>query len=65
MLAQGVSRTLSRRVMAIPSLGEAIPWLAIRLLGRAGDISHVSSGGGAGLAMLEGAALPGIEALKV
>ncbi len=37
---------------------------AIRFLGREADISHVSSGGGAGLAMLEGRALPGIEVLK-
>ena len=37
---------------------------AIRFLGRADDVSHVSSGGGAGLAMLEGTPLPGIEVLK-
>ncbi|MEN8041064.1 MAG: phosphoglycerate kinase [Actinomycetota bacterium] len=37
---------------------------AIRLLGREDDASHVSSGGGAGLAMLEGKPLPGIEALR-
>jgi phosphoglycerate kinase len=37
---------------------------AIRMLGREGDVSHVSSGGGAGLAMLEGASLPGIEVLR-
>ncbi len=36
---------------------------ALRLLGREGDVSHVSSGGGAGLEMLEGAELPGIAAL--
>ncbi|GMQ93961.1 MAG: phosphoglycerate kinase [Acidimicrobiia bacterium] len=37
---------------------------AIRMLNREQDISHVSSGGGAGLAMLEGAELPGVEILK-
>jgi phosphoglycerate kinase len=37
---------------------------ALRLLGREGDVSHVSSGGGAGLEMLEGRALPGIVALE-
>lgn len=37
---------------------------AIRLLGVQDDISHVSSGGGAGLAMLEGADLPGISVLE-
>ncbi len=36
---------------------------AFRLLGRSDDVSHVSSGGGAGLAMLEGAVLPGIASL--
>jgi phosphoglycerate kinase len=37
---------------------------AIRLLGRDGDVSFVSSGGGAGLEMLEGKTLPGIAALE-
>lgn len=37
---------------------------AIRMLGREHDVSHVSSGGGAGLEMLEGAVLPGIAALQ-
>ncbi len=36
---------------------------ALRLLGRESDVSHVSSGGGAGLEMLEGRDLPGITAL--
>jgi phosphoglycerate kinase len=37
---------------------------AIRLLGREDQISHVSSGGGAGLELLEGKVLPGIAALE-
>jgi len=37
---------------------------AVRIFGREGDISHVSSGGGAGLAMLEGTELPGLEVLR-
>jgi phosphoglycerate kinase len=36
---------------------------AIRMLGIESAVSHVSSGGGAGLAMLEGAELPGLIAL--
>jgi phosphoglycerate kinase len=37
---------------------------AIRLLGREDQVSHVSSGGGAGLELLEGKQLPGISALE-
>lgn len=37
---------------------------ALRLLGRDGDVTFVSSGGGAGLQMLEGKTLPGIAALE-
>jgi len=37
---------------------------ALRLLNRENDVSHVSSGGGAGLAMLEGRSLPAIDVLR-
>jgi phosphoglycerate kinase len=37
---------------------------AIRVLGLQGDVSHVSSGGGAGLQYLEGKVLPGIAVLE-
>ncbi len=37
---------------------------AIRLLGMEDNVSHLSSGGGAGLEMLQGRALPGVEALR-
>jgi phosphoglycerate kinase len=36
---------------------------AIRMLGLENEVSHVSSGGGAGLEMLEGKTLPGIAVL--
>lgn len=37
---------------------------AVRLLGVEGDISHVSTGGGAGLELLEGRELPGVVVLE-
>jgi phosphoglycerate kinase len=37
---------------------------ALRLLGLDSDVSHLSSGGGAGLEMLEGKTLPGVAALR-
>ena len=37
---------------------------ALRMLGRENDVSHLSSGGGAGLEMLEGKTLPGVAALE-
>ena len=37
---------------------------ALRLLGLEGEVSHVSTGGGAGLEMLEGKTLPGLAALE-
>ena len=36
---------------------------AIRMLGKDDEVSHVSTGGGAGLEMLEGKTLPGVAAL--
>ncbi len=36
---------------------------ALRMLGLEGDVDHVSSGGGAGLELLEGKELPGLAAL--
>ncbi len=37
---------------------------ALRMLGRERDVSHLSTGGGAGLAMLEGRTLPAVAALE-
>ena len=38
---------------------------AIRMLGFDGQITHVSTGGGAGLKLLQGEALPGLTALQI
>lgn len=37
---------------------------ALRLLGREGELSHLSTGGGAGLELLQGRALPAVQALE-
>jgi phosphoglycerate kinase len=37
---------------------------AIRMLGKDDEVAHVSTGGGAGLEMLEGATLPGLAGLE-
>ena len=37
---------------------------AIRMLGREDDLDHLSTGGGAGLELLQGRVLPGVEALE-
>lgn len=37
---------------------------ALRMLGREGDLDHLSTGGGAGLELLQGRVLPGVEALE-
>jgi phosphoglycerate kinase len=36
---------------------------ALRLLGMEGSVSHLSTGGGAGLELLEGQELPGVTVL--
>jgi len=57
-VAEAVARTEGFTV-----IGGGDSVAAIRMLGRENRISHVSSGGGAGLEMLEGKLLPGIAAL--
>lgn len=37
---------------------------ALRMLGREDDLDHLSTGGGAGLELLQGRVLPGVEALE-
>ena len=49
---------------AFTAVGGGDSAAALRLLGYEDQVSHLSTGGGAGLEMLEGAELPGVEVLK-
>ncbi len=49
---------------AFTAVGGGDSAAALRLLGYEDQVSHLSTGGGAGLEMLEGAQLPGVEVLK-
>jgi len=43
--------------------GESVE--AVKASGYAGRISHISTGGGASLEFISGAALPGVEVLRI
>lgn len=49
---------------AFTAVGGGDSVAALRLLGLEHEVSHVSTGGGAGLELLEGKTLPGVEVLK-
>merc|ERR1712147_127252 len=54
---------LSKDKGAITIIGGGDSVAATELSGRAGDMSHISTGGGASLELMEGKALPGVAAL--
>ncbi len=59
----GVAGALGRSEgFTVAGGGESVA--ALRLLGQARDVDHLSTGGGAGLALLEGSPLPGVVALE-
>ena len=61
-VAEAVVKATENGAFSLVGGGDSVA--AINKLGKAEAISHISTGGGAVLKLLEGSVLPGIEAIK-